>query len=617
MAGPEQETVSSVAATTPATIAPVVLPKTSNSESLLKIRHSMSHVMAMAVQKLFPTAQVTIGPWTETGFYYDFDNPEPFTETDLKAIKKEMGKIIGRKLPLERIEVSRDEAERRIKAQNEPYKLEILERLVEPITLYTLGDQWWDLCAGPHVANTSELNPKAFELESVAGAYWRGDETKAQLQRIYGTAWETADQLAEHRRRKEEALRRDHRRLGKDLDLFSIEDEAGAGLVFWHPRGARMRLLIEDFWRQAHFEGEYELLYTPHVADISLWKTSGHLDFYAESMFGPMEVDERQYQLKPMNCPFHVLTYASKLRSYRELPIRWAELGTVYRYERPGVMHGLMRVRGFTQDDAHVFCLPEQISDEILRILNLTERILSTFDFSNYEINLSTKPDKAIGDDAVWELATKGLIEALERKGWDYKIDEGGGAFYGPKIDLKIEDAIGRMWQCSTIQLDFNLPERFGLDYIAADGSKQRPIMIHRAIFGSLERFFGIMTENYAGDFPFWLAPEQIRLLPVTDEVLGYAEELQNKLKAAGIRASIDRSGDRLGKLIRTGEQMKIPVLAVIGAKEAEKGAASLRSRRDGDLGLIAKERLITAAQSANQERHASLCFADNGGIGE
>lgn len=617
MAGPEQETVSSVAATTPATIAPVVLPKTSNSESLLKIRHSMSHVMAMAVQKLFPTAQVTIGPWTETGFYYDFDNPEPFTEADLKAIKKEMGKIIGRKLPLERIEVSRDEAERRIKAQNEPYKLEILERLVEPITLYTLGDQWWDLCAGPHVANTSELNPKAFELESVAGAYWRGDETKAQLQRIYGTAWETADQLAEHRRRKEEALRRDHRRLGKDLDLFSIEDEAGAGLVFWHPRGARMRLLIEDFWRQAHFEGEYELLYTPHVADISLWKTSGHLDFYAESMFGPMEVDERQYQLKPMNCPFHVLTYASKLRSYRELPIRWAELGTVYRYERPGVMHGLMRVRGFTQDDAHVFCLPEQISDEILRILNLTERILSTFDFSNYEINLSTKPDKAIGDDAVWELATKGLIEALERKGWDYKIDEGGGAFYGPKIDLKIEDAIGRMWQCSTIQLDFNLPERFGLDYIAADGSKQRPIMIHRAIFGSLERFFGIMTENYAGDFPFWLAPEQIRLLPVTDEVLGYAEELQNKLKAAGIRASIDRSGDRLGKLIRTGEQMKIPVLAVIGAKEADQGAASLRSRRDGDLGVITKERLITAAQSANQERDASLCFADNGGIGE
>ena len=607
MAGLVPVPVSSAAVTTSAPLAPVVLPKTSESEKLLKIRHSMSHVMAMAVQKLFPKAQVTIGPWTETGFYYDFDNPEPFTEDDLKAIKKEMGKIIGRKLPLERIEVSRDEAQKRIQAQNEPYKLEILERLQEPITLYTLGDQWWDLCAGPHVDNTKELHPKAFELESVAGAYWRGDETKAQLQRIYGTAWETPEQLAEHKRRKAEALRRDHRRLGKDLELFSIEDEAGAGLVFWHPRGARMRLLIEDFWRQAHFEGGYELLYTPHVADISLWKTSGHLDFYAESMFGPMQVDEREYQLKPMNCPFHVLTYASKLRSYRELPIRWAELGTVYRYERPGVMHGLMRVRGFTQDDAHVFCLPNQISDEILRILDLTERILSTFDFNNYEINLSTRPEKSIGSEAVWDLATKGLTEALERKGWDYKIDDGGGAFYGPKIDLKIEDAIGRMWQCSTIQLDFNLPERFGLDYVAADGSKQQPIMIHRAIFGSLERFFGIMTENYAGDFPFWLAPEQIRLLPVTDDVQPYAEQLLDQLKTAGIRATIDRSGDRLGKIIRTGEQMKIPVLAVIGAKEAEQNAVSLRSRRDGDLGVTSVDALLKAAQLANSERHPGL----------
>ena len=604
MTDPDRKLVSSAAVMSSA---PVVLPKTSESEQLLKIRHSMSHVMAMAVQQLFPKARVTIGPWTENGFYYDFDNPDPFTEADLKAIKKSMIKIINRKLPLERVEVSRSEAEAKIKTQNEPYKLEILEGLQEPITLYTLGEEWWDLCAGPHVEHTGQLNAKAFELESVAGAYWRGDETKAQLQRIYGTAWETPEQLAEHKRRKEEALRRDHRRIGKDLDLFSIEDEAGAGLVFWHPRGSRMRLLIEDFWRQAHFEGGYELLYTPHVADISLWKTSGHLDFYAESMFGPMEVDEREYQLKPMNCPFHVLTYASKLRSYRELPIRWAELGTVYRYERPGVMHGLMRVRGFTQDDAHVFCLPEQISDEILRILDLTERILSTFDFNNYEINLSTRPEKSIGDDAVWDLATKGLIEALERKGWAYKIDEGGGAFYGPKIDLKIEDAIGRMWQCSTIQLDFNLPERFELDYIAADGSKQRPIMIHRAIFGSLERFFGIMTENYAGDYPFWLAPEQVRLLPVTDEVQPYAEQLLDQLTQAGVRATIDRSGDRLGKLIRTGEQMKIPVLAVIGAKEAEQNAVSLRSRRDGDLGVTAVADLLNAAQTANSQRAAGL----------
>ena len=601
------EPVSSAAVTAPAPTETVVLPKTSESDTLLRIRHSMSHVMAMAVQKLFPQAQVTIGPWTESGFYYDFDSPDPFTEADLKAIRKEMIKIINRKLPLERVEVSRAEAEAKIKAQNEPYKLEILSGIQEPITLYTLGEEWWDLCAGPHVANTSELNAKAFELESVAGAYWRGDENNAQLQRIYGTAWETPEQLAEHKRRKEEALRRDHRRIGTDLDLFSIEDEAGAGLVFWHPRGARMRLLIEDFWRQAHFEGGYELLYTPHVADISLWKTSGHLDFYSESMFGPMVVDEREYQLKPMNCPFHVLTYASTLRSYRELPIRWAELGTVYRYERPGVMHGLMRVRGFTQDDAHVFCLPEQISDEILRILDLTERILSTFNFKNYEINLSTRPEKSIGDDAVWDLATKGLIEALERKGWDYKVDEGGGAFYGPKIDLKIEDAIGRMWQCSTIQLDFNLPERFKLDYVAADSSKQRPIMIHRAIFGSLERFFGIMTENYAGDFPFWLAPEQIRLLPVTDEVQSYAESLCDQLKAAGVRASVDRSGERLGKLIRTGEKMKIPVLAVIGAKEAEQASASLRSRRDGDLGLVGANALIEAARQANQNCSAGL----------
>ena len=590
--------------------APPALLKTSESPQLLRIRHSMSHVMAMAVQKLFPQAQVTIGPWTESGFYYDFDSPDPFSEADLKAIKKEMIRSINKKLPLERLEVSRAEAETRIRAQNEPYKLEILAGITEPITLYTLGADWWDLCAGPHVANTSDLNPKAFELESVAGAYWRGDENNAQLQRIYGTAWETEEQLAEYQRRKQEALRRDHRRLGTDLNLFSIEDEAGAGLVFWHPRGARMRLLIENLWRELHFEAGYELLYTPHVADISLWKTSGHLDFYSESMFGPMQVDEREYQLKPMNCPFHVLTYASTLRSYRELPIRWAELGTVYRYERPGVMHGLMRVRGFTQDDAHVFCLPEQISDEILAILDLTEKILSTFDFRSYEINLSTRPEKSIGEDAVWKLATDGLIEALNRKGWAYKVDEGGGAFYGPKIDLKIEDAIGRMWQCSTIQLDFNLPERFALEYVAADGTRQRPIMIHRAIFGSLERFFGIMTENYAGDFPFWLAPEQIRLLPVTDEVLPWAEELLGQLRAAGVRASLDRSGDRLGKLIRNGETMKIPVLAVIGVKESEARGASLRSRSQGELGLVEAGALVAAAGEACRDRLASLPLA-------
>nr|APP88607.1 Threonyl-tRNA synthetase, class IIa [Paulinella micropora] len=583
----------------------ITLLKTSESSNLLKIRHSMSHVMAMAVQRLFPKAQVTIGPWTESGFYYDFDNPEPFTEKDLKAIKAEMSKIIKHHLNFEKIEVSREEAERRIQAQGEPYKLEILAGLTEPITLYTLGDEWWDLCAGPHVTNTKELNPQAFDLESVAGSYWRGDENKARLQRIYGTAWETPEQLEEYKHRKNEALRRDHRRLGSDLHLFSIEDEAGAGLVFWHPRGARVRLLIEDFWRQAHFESGYEILYTPHIADIHLWKTSGHLDFYNESMFGPMQIDEREYQLKPMNCPFHVLTYKSALRSYRELPIRWAELGTVYRYERPGVMHGLMRVRGFTQDDAHIFCLPEQIREEVLAVLNLTEYILSAFDFKKYEINLSTRPEQSIGDDAVWDVATNGLIEALSDKQWGYTIDEGGGAFYGPKIDLKIEDAIGRTWQCSTIQLDFNLPERFRLEYVASDGTRQRPIMIHRAIFGSLERFFGIMVENCAGDFPFWLAPEQIRLLPVTDEVLPYCEELLSQLQLSGIRTTIDRSGDRLGKLIRNGEQNKIPVLAVIGAKEAVAGGACLRSRYDGDLGLVTTQTLVRAATLANCKQNS------------
>nr|YP_002049494.1 Threonyl-tRNA synthetase, class IIa [Paulinella chromatophora]ACB43284.1 Threonyl-tRNA synthetase, class IIa [Paulinella chromatophora] len=581
------------------------LLKTSESPQLLKIRHSMSHVMAMAVQKLFPNAQITIGPWTESGFYYDFDNPEPFTEADLKSIKKGMIKIINQNLNFERVEVTRQDVACRIKAQNEPYKLEILAGLIEPITIYKLGEQWWDLCAGPHVNNTNELNPKAFDLESVAGSYWRGDEKKAKLQRIYGTAWETPEQLEEYKRRKKEALRRDHRRLGTDLDLFSIEDEAGSGLVFWHPNGARIRLLIEDFWRQSHLEAGYELLYTPHIADIRLWKTSGHLDFYSESMFSPMQVDEREYQLKPMNCPFHVLTYASKLRSYRELPIRWAELGTVYRYERPGVMHGLMRVRGFTQDDAHIFCLPEQIGSEVLEVLNLTERILSAFDFTKYEINLSTRPEKFIGGDDVWDLATNGLVEALNAKNWNYKIDEGGGAFYGPKIDLKIKDAIGRTWQCSTIQLDFNLPERFNIEYVGSDGSRQRPIMIHRAIFGSLERFFGVMIESCAGDFPFWLAPEQIRLLPVTDEVITYAEELLSQLKIAGVRASIDRTGDRLGKLIRNGEQKKIPILAVVGAKEAEVGGASLRSRYEGELGLVNAYNLVQTATLANCKQNS------------
>ena len=467
--------------------------------------------MAMAVQKVFPSAQCTIGPWIDRGFYYDFYYPEGFTDKDMKKIQKEMYKIIRKDYPLRREEVSREEAERRIREINEPYKLEILEAIkTEPITIYHIGDEWWDLCAGPHVESTGKLDQKAFALESVAGAYWRGDETKPMLQRIYGTAWENEAQLQAYNDFKAEAKRRDHRTIGKDLALFSLQqDNAGGGLVFWHPKGAHMRHMIETYWKDLHLARGYELLYSPHVAKQELWKTSGHSDFYSENMYQPIKVEDEMYQLKPMNCPFHIVVYQDGYYSYKDLPIRWAELGTVYRYERSGTMHGLFRVRGFTQDDAHIFCLPDQITDEIKSVLDLTEEILSTFGFKEFEVNLSTRPEKSVGDDKIWDTAEGALKDALQMKGWDYIVDDGGGAFYGPKIDIKILDAIGRKWQCSTVQLDFNLPERFDLSYVDRENAKQRPIMIHRAIFGSLERFFGILTENYAGEFPLWLPPLQ------------------------------------------------------------------------------------------------------------
>jgi len=594
----------------------------SDPQTLLRIRHTCAHIMAMAVQNLFPETKVTIGPWTETGFYYDFDRTQPFTPEDLSQIEAEMRRIIAANLPIVREEVSREEMRTEIEKLGEPYKLEILESIPtdEPVTRYYIGfpdsipvakgepslfqtvsptakpknhDYWWDLCEGPHVTFTGEINPNAFTLEAIAGAYWRGDENNPQLQRIYGTAWETPEQLQAYLTQKEEAKKRDHRKIGQALDLFSIQEDAGGGLVFWHPKGSRMRLLIEDYWRKAHLDGGYELLYTPHLASLGLWKTSGHADFYQDNMFKPMEIEEKQYQIKPMNCPFHVLTYQTQQRSYRELPIRWAELGTVYRYERSGVLHGLMRVRGFTQDDAHIFCLPQQATDEILGVLNLTEQILSAFGFTQYEINLSTRPSKSVGTDEGWELATNSLVQALETKGWDYVLDEGGGAFYGPKIDLKIKDAIGRLWQCSTIQVDFNLPERFNLSYMADDGSRQRPIMIHRAIFGSLERFFGVLVENYAGDFPLWLSPTQVRLLPVSDAQRDYADGVAQQLKQAGWRVEVDASGDRLGKQIRTAEMEKIPVVAVIGKREVESGMLSVRTRQEGELGTLSVAELV------------------------
>lgn len=575
-----------------------------DSLRLEKIRHSCAHVMAMAVQSLFPETKVTIGPTTESGFYYDFDRPSTFTPEDLGKIEKKMQEIIKANLPIIREVVERAEIQEKIRELGENYKLEILDSIPENeiITRYFIGfpdyktstqaqlkplNCWWDLCAGPHLNFTGEINPKAFSLESLAGAYWRGDEHKPQLQRIYGTAWETEAELQEYLKHKEEAQKRDHRKLGKQLKLFSIEEEAGGGLVFWHPKGAMMRYLIEDYWRKAHLEGGYELLYTPHVANLDLWKTSGHWDFYRENMFNSMDVEQQAYQIKPMNCPFHVLTYKHELHSYREFPLRWAELGTVYRYERSGVLHGLMRVRGFTQDDAHIFCLPGQIAEEILGVLNLTEKILSDFGFTDYEINLSTRPEKSVGSDEVWDLATEALIQALNKKQWNYIEDKGGGAFYGPKIDLKIKDAIGRTWQCSTIQVDFNLPERFEMEYVAKDGTRQRPIMIHRAIFGSLERFFGILIENYAGDFPLWLAPVQIKLLPVNNELLDYTQEVFEDLKQAGYRVEIDKSGERLGKQIRIAELEKIPILAILGNRELDEKNLSIRTRQLGDLGSI------------------------------
>ncbi|XDE65175.1 threonine--tRNA ligase [Arthrospira platensis BEA 1257B] len=423
---------------------------------------------------------------------------------------------------------------------------------------------------------------------------------------MYGTAWETPEELEYYQQQKEEAKKRDHRKLGQELDLFSIQEDAGGGLVFWHPKGSRMRLLIEDYWRQAHLQDGYELLYSPHIANLELWKTSGHYDFYRENMFDQIEIENQSYQLKPMNCPFHVLTYQSHLHSYRELPIRWAELGTVYRYERSGVLHGLMRVRGFTQDDAHIFCLPEQVADEILGVLNLTEKILSDFGFSKYEVNLSTRPSKSVGNDAVWQLATDALIAALNTKGWDYVTDEGGGAFYGPKIDIKIQDAIGRLWQCSTIQVDFNLPERFNMEYVAADGSRQRPIMIHRAIFGSLERFFGILIENYAGDFPLWLAPVQVRVLAVSDRFRDYAQSIAQSLRQQNIRAEVDNTGERLGKQIRNSELEKIPVTVVIGQRELDNQSLSVRTRSSGDLGTMTLPQLTEEILKAIAEKSPS-----------
>jgi threonyl-tRNA synthetase len=579
------------------------LPKTSESEDLKRIRHTTSHVMAMAVQKLFPGTQVTIGPWIENGFYYDFDSPQPFSEEDLKAIKKEMVKIINRKLPVRREEVSRAEAEQRIQALNEPYKLEILAGLEEPITIYHLGDEWWDLCAGPHVESTAALNPKAIELESVAGAYWRGDETKAQLQRIYGTAWETPEQLTEYKRLKEEAQRRDHRKLGKELGLFVFSDLVGPGLPLWTPKGTTLRLILEDFLRHEQLQRGYLPVTTPHIARVDLFKTSGHWQKYSEDMFPLMsESDsdrqaEQGFVMKPMNCPFHIQIYQSELRSYRDLPLRLAEFGTVYRYEQSGELGGLTRVRGFTVDDSHLFVTPEQLDDEFLKVVDLILAVFAKLQLKNFRARLSFRDpdsDKYIGSEEAWDKAQSAIRRAVETLGMAHFEGIGEAAFYGPKLDFIFQDVLGREWQLGTVQVDYILPERFGLEYVAEDGSRKRPIMIHRAPFGSLERLIGILIEQYAGNFPFWMAPTQVRLLTVSDEQIDFAQQVATTLRTQGLRVEVDPSGDRLGKKIRNAEKAKVPAMAVIGAQEVAADSLNLRIRVPDpqDAGVITSQEL-------------------------
>ena len=587
----------------------IKLPRTSESENLKKIRHTTSHVMAMAVQKLYPNAQVTIGPWTENGFYYDFDLSEPLTEKDLKVIKKEMIKIINRKLPVIREVVSREEAQMRIKSIHEPYKLEILDGIKDDtITIYHLAEEWWDLCAGPHVDTTADLNPKAIELESIAGAYWRGDSNNKQLQRLYGTAWETPEQLAEYKRRKEEALKRDHRKLGKELGLFIFSDLVGPGLPLWTPKSSLIRSTLMDFLKKEQTKRGYLEVITPHIARVDLFKISGHWQNYKEDMF-PMMADNGEeaekevgFALKPMNCPFHTQIYKSELRSYRDLPMRLAEFGTVYRYEQSGELGGLTRVRGFTQDDSHLFVTPDQLEEEFISVIDLILTVFNSLKLSNFKTRVSTRDpesDKYIGSDEGWEKAENAIRHALKIKKMDYFEAKGEAAFYGPKLDFIFQDALEREWQLGTVQVDYNLPERFDLEYTAPDGTRQRPIMIHRAPFGSLERLIGILIEEYAGDFPLWLAPVQVRLMPVNDDFSGYCQDVCQKMLLAGIRAEVDNSNERLGKMIRNGEKQKIPVMAVVGGNEVENNTLNIRTRASGELGAISVTEVMEKLGSA------------------
>ncbi len=554
-------------------------------------RHSSTHIMAQAVKDVFPTANVTIGPAIEEGFFYDFAFERPFTPEDLEKIEARAHEIMKADLPITRLEMSKDEAVQFFENKKEAFKVEIIKQIEDDrVSLYQQGD-FVDLCRGPHVGSTGQV--KALKLLSSAGAYWRGDERNPMLQRIYGTSFPTQSELDDHLANLEEIKRRDHRKLGKELDLFSVQDETGPGLILWHPKGAMIRLLIENFWREQHLKNGYELVYSPHIARLDLWKTSGHVDYYRDNMFAPMTVEGSEYQLKPMNCPFHIMVYKTHLRSYRDLPIRYGELGTVYRYERSGVLHGLMRVRGFTQDDAHIFCRPDQIESEVRKVLDFTLFILRRFGFTEFELYLSTRPEKAVGALDKWEQATDALEAALKGGGFSYKMDPGEGVFYGPKIDLKIRDALGRAWQCSTVQIDFNNPERFGLTYVGEDGKTHQPIMIHRALLGSIERFFGILIEHYAGAFPTWLAPVQAKILPITDKQAEYADQVRDQLRDAGFRVEVDDRNEKIGLKIRDAEKGKVPYMLVLGKRESEAKQVSVRKRSEGDLGAMKVQEVI------------------------
>ena len=560
-----------------------------------KRRHSAAHMTARAVQRVFDDVQVDIGPATEDGFYYDFDLPHRISPEDFPAIEAEIARLIALDEPFVKKTVSRAECEKMLAGQK--YKLERLADIPEgeDISTYSVGD-YVEMCRGPHVERASQIG--VVKLVRVAGSYYRGDEKNKMLQRVYGIVAKDKTELDAIVAREEEAKKRDHRVLGRQLELFTITDSVGPGLAHWLPKGARIRVAIEDYWRRKHYEAGYEIVYTPHVGRANLWQTSGHLGFYKDGMFPPMKVKEgegseervEEYYVKPMNCPFHIQVYQAKKRSYRDLPMRLAELGTVYRYEKDGVRHGLFRVRGFTQDDAHIFCTPEQMVEEVKATVRFAKNMLGRFGFNEVEAYVSTKPEKAVGDPERWEQATASLREALEQEGMAYKIDEGGGAFYGPKIDMKIKDALGRPWQLGTVQFDFNLPDRFDLTYVGADGKEHRPYMVHRALLGSIERFFGILIEHYAGAFPAWLAPEQARILPVSDKALAYAEKVAAGLRAAGFRIDIDRSPEKLGAKIREATMQKIPYQIVVGPRDEAAGTVSVRSRAEGDLGAMTAE---------------------------